>query len=83
LSCQYSRLTFFFSRQKIIYTELYVFLSLYIFAIYRYIGNPRVTPEVTRDVCLLARMMAANLYIDQIEELMFEVLYIHTADLFD
>ncbi|KAL6137526.1 hypothetical protein ACLB2K_062818 [Fragaria x ananassa] len=24
-------------------------------------GNPRVTPEVTRDVCLLARMMAANL----------------------
>lgn len=36
-------------------------------------GNPRVTPEVTRDVCLLARMMAANLYIDQIEELMFEL----------
>ncbi|KAJ0633248.1 putative phosphoenolpyruvate carboxylase [Helianthus annuus] len=26
-------------------------------------GNPRVTPEVTRDVCLLARMMAANLYL--------------------
>lgn len=36
-------------------------------------GNPRVTPEVTRDVCLLARMMAANLYYSQIEELMFEV----------
>ncbi|CAN6194913.1 unnamed protein product [Urochloa humidicola] len=36
-------------------------------------GNPRVTPEVTRDVCLLARMMAANLYISQIEELMFEL----------
>ncbi|KAL0787915.1 hypothetical protein Bca101_004161 [Brassica carinata] len=36
-------------------------------------GNPRVTPEVTRDVCLLARMMAANLYYNQIENLMFEV----------
>lgn len=36
-------------------------------------GNPRVTPEVTRDVCLLARMMAANLYYAQIEDLMFEV----------
>ncbi|KAL0837620.1 LOW QUALITY PROTEIN: hypothetical protein Bca101_089510 [Brassica carinata] len=35
-------------------------------------GNPRVTPEVTRDVCLLARMMAANLYYNQIENLMFE-----------
>jgi hypothetical protein len=32
-----------------------------------------VTPEVTRDVCLLARMMAANLYYSQIEDLMFEV----------
>jgi len=32
-----------------------------------------VTPEVTRDVCLLARMMAANLYFSQIEDLMFEV----------
>jgi hypothetical protein len=36
-------------------------------------GNPRVTPEVTRHVCLLARMMAANLYYSQIEDLMFEV----------
>lgn len=36
-------------------------------------GNPRVTPEVTRDVCLLARMMATNLYYSQIEDLMFEV----------
>ncbi|KAL1567230.1 Phosphoenolpyruvate carboxylase 1 [Salvia divinorum] len=36
-------------------------------------GNPRVTPEVTKDVCLLARMMAANLYYSQIEELMFEL----------
>ncbi|KAI3732124.1 hypothetical protein L1987_63322 [Smallanthus sonchifolius] len=37
-------------------------------------GNPRVTLEVTRDVCLLARMMAANLYFSQIEDLMFELL---------
>ncbi|KAG2304818.1 hypothetical protein Bca52824_033469 [Brassica carinata] len=36
-------------------------------------GNPRVTPEITRDVCLLARMMAANLYYNQIENLMFEL----------
>ncbi|NP_001267758.1 phosphoenolpyruvate carboxylase 1-like [Setaria italica] len=36
-------------------------------------GNPRVTPEVTRDVCLLARMMASNLYFSRIEELMFEL----------
>jgi phosphoenolpyruvate carboxylase len=36
-------------------------------------GNPQVTPEVTRDVCLLARLMAANLYFGQIEDLMFEV----------
>ncbi|KAL5151729.1 Phosphoenolpyruvate carboxylase 2 [Glycine soja] len=37
------------------------------------VGNPRVTPEVTRDVCLLARMMAANVYFSQIEDLMFEL----------
>ncbi|KAK9078200.1 hypothetical protein SSX86_002257 [Deinandra increscens subsp. villosa] len=36
-------------------------------------GNPRVTPEVTRDVCLLARMMSANMYFSQIEDLMFEL----------
>lgn len=36
-------------------------------------GNPRVTPDVTRDVCLLARLMASNIYFAQIEELMFEV----------
>ncbi|GMH12624.1 hypothetical protein Nepgr_014465 [Nepenthes gracilis] len=36
-------------------------------------GNPRVTPEVTRDVCLLARMMAANKYFSQIDDLMFEL----------
>lgn len=37
-------------------------------------GNPRVKPEVTRDVCLLARMMAADMYFSQIGDLMFEVL---------
>jgi hypothetical protein len=31
---------------------------------------------VTRDVCLLARMMAANLYVTEIEDLMFEVLFV-------
>ncbi|BFI04224.1 phosphoenolpyruvate carboxylase [Marchantia polymorpha subsp. ruderalis] len=36
-------------------------------------GNPRVTPEVTRDVCLLARLMASNLYFAQMEDLMFEL----------
>ena len=35
--------------------------------------NPRVTPEITRDFCLLASMMAANLYYSQIEDLMFAV----------
>lgn len=36
-------------------------------------GNPRVTPEVTHDVCLLARLMAANILLSKIEELMFEL----------
>ncbi|GJN38579.1 hypothetical protein PR202_gb27634 [Eleusine coracana subsp. coracana] len=36
-------------------------------------GNPRVTPDVTRDVCMLARMIAANLYVAQIEDVMFEL----------
>lgn len=36
-------------------------------------GNPRVTPEVTREVCLLARMIATDLYFARIEDLMFEV----------
>ncbi|KMT13176.1 hypothetical protein BVRB_4g085820 [Beta vulgaris subsp. vulgaris] len=43
-------------------------------------GNPRVTPEVTRDVCLLARMMAANLYFSQIEDLMFELSMFRCSD---
>ncbi|KAK7277773.1 hypothetical protein RJT34_22790 [Clitoria ternatea] len=36
-------------------------------------GNPRVSPKVTREVCLLARMMAANMYFSNIEDLMFEL----------
>ncbi|KMZ67961.1 Phosphoenolpyruvate carboxylase [Zostera marina] len=36
-------------------------------------GNPRVTPEITRDVCLLARMKAAQSYYAQIDDLMFEL----------
>jgi hypothetical protein len=36
-------------------------------------GNSRVTPEVPRNVCLLARVMVANLYNSQIEDLMFEL----------
>lgn len=36
-------------------------------------GNPRVTADVTRDVCLLSRLMSANLYFSQIEDLMFEL----------
>lgn len=40
-------------------------------------GNPRVTPEVTRDVCLLARMMAANMYFSKMGSLMFEVPFLN------
>eukprot|EP00898_Chlorokybus_atmophyticus_P001914 jgi/Chlat1/2723/Chrsp182S08756 len=36
-------------------------------------GNPRVTPECTRDVCLLARLTAAELYFREVEALMFEL----------
>lgn len=44
-------------------------------------GNPRVTGEVTRDVVMLSHLMAANLYISQIEDLMFEVQHclVHTS----
>lgn len=57
---------------RIISSVIMVVFSLNIYLIWT-AGNPRVTPEVTRDVCLLARMMAANLYFSQIEDLMFEV----------
>lgn len=36
-------------------------------------GNPRVTPRVTRDVCLMARWMAADLYLKEIEALRSEL----------
>lgn len=35
-------------------------------------GNPNVTAKVTRDVCLLARWIAADLYIREIDSLRFE-----------
>lgn len=36
-------------------------------------GNPNVTAKVTRDVCFLARWMAADLYIREIDSLRFEL----------
>jgi phosphoenolpyruvate carboxylase len=36
-------------------------------------GNPNVTPEVTRRACLLARWVAANLYLREIEALRDEL----------
>ncbi|GJP55612.1 hypothetical protein CLOM_g14562 [Closterium sp. NIES-68] len=36
-------------------------------------GNPRVTSEVTKDVVYLSRLMVTNLYISQIESLMFDL----------
>eukprot|EP01018_Ginkgo_biloba_P007749 Gb_09680 [translate_table: standard] len=36
-------------------------------------GNPNVTAKVTRDVCYLARWMAADLYIREIDSLRFEL----------
>ena len=36
-------------------------------------GNPFVTPEITRDVVISARLTAVNLYFKAIERLMFEL----------
>ncbi len=36
-------------------------------------GNPNVTPEVTRRVCLLARWMAAELYYQEVDQLRSEL----------
>jgi phosphoenolpyruvate carboxylase len=41
-------------------------------------GNPTVTPEVTRTVCLLARWLAADLYLKEVEHLR-EELSLHEA----
>nr|GEW72645.1 phosphoenolpyruvate carboxylase gene [Tanacetum cinerariifolium] len=35
--------------------------------------NLRTIPDVSRDACLLARMMATNMYFSQIKVLMFEM----------
>ena len=36
-------------------------------------GNPFVTPGITRDVVLIARLSAANLLFDQVQRLMFDL----------
>ena len=36
-------------------------------------GNPNVTPEVTRQACLLARWMAADLYFREVDALRAEL----------
>ncbi|KAH7279605.1 hypothetical protein KP509_37G026100 [Ceratopteris richardii] len=43
-------------------------------------GNPRVTAEVTYDVCMLAKLMAANLHLSKIEDLMFELSMWRSSD---
>jgi len=37
------------------------------------LGNPFVTAEVTRRVCLLNRLRALNLYLQEVEELLFDL----------
>ncbi len=47
-------------------------------------GNPNVTPDVTRRACLLARWMAADLYLEEISTLRAELPLGHaSADLAD
>ena len=36
-------------------------------------GNPNVTSQTTRDVCLIARLEAANAYFHVVESLMFDL----------
>ena len=36
-------------------------------------GNPNVTHDTTRDVCILARLTACDLYFKEIEQLMFDM----------
>ena len=36
-------------------------------------GNPNVTSQTTRDVCLVARLEAANAYFHVVESLMFDL----------
>ncbi len=42
-------------------------------------GNPNVTPDITRQACLLARWMAAELYLHEIEELRAELSMRHAS----
>jgi len=47
-------------------------------------GNPRVTPEITTQACLLARWMAADLYLEEIAALRAELpLNVASAELRD
>ncbi|MHB2016875.1 MAG: phosphoenolpyruvate carboxylase [Candidatus Xenobia bacterium] len=43
-------------------------------------GNPRVTPRVTEEVCLLARWMAASLYYKEIDALRVELSMNHCSE---
>lgn len=36
-------------------------------------GNPNVTHDVTRDVCIIARLEAVDAYFKAVEQLMFEL----------
>ncbi len=44
-------------------------------------GNPNVTPEITRRVCLMARSMAADLYWREIDELRRELSMVRANDM--
>lgn len=43
-------------------------------------GNPNVTHDTTRDVCIIARLAACDLYFNEIEKLMFEMSLWRTND---
>ncbi len=42
-------------------------------------GNPHVTPEVTRQACMLARRIAADLYFDELDRLRSELSLVHAS----
>jgi phosphoenolpyruvate carboxylase len=43
-------------------------------------GNPNVTPEVTREVCLMGREMAADLYLQEVDALLDELSLVKCSD---
>lgn len=43
-------------------------------------GNPNVKHDTTRDVCIIARLAACELYFKEIEQLMFEMSLYRTND---